>query len=420
MQKNDVELSHVIHDYPKVRALDDVSLVIPKGVTVGLIGPDGVGKSTLLSLIAGSRIIQQGTVKVLNKNQAIKHEREDLLQRIAFMPQGLGKNLYPTLSVYENIEFHARLFGLNKVARKQRIQRLLKATVLDPFAERAAGKLSGGMKQKLSLCCALVHNPELLILDEPTTGVDPLSRRQFWQLVDALREENPGMTLIVATAYIDEAEQFQQLIAMDNGKILVNKPTQQVLHDMQADDLEQAYIKLLPEEKQTHWDDSQIPVFKADPDLPSAIQAEKLTKKFGSFTAVNEVSFDIARGEIFGFLGSNGCGKSTTMKMLTGLLDATSGSARLLGKSIHAKDIRVRQQVGYMSQAFSLYEELSVRQNLALHAKLYQLSGEAARQAIEQAVVQFELQDVVNELPKSLSLGVRQRLQLAAACLHPG
>ncbi|PIE41565.1 MAG: multidrug ABC transporter ATP-binding protein, partial [Gammaproteobacteria bacterium] len=160
MQKNDVELSHVIHDYPKVRALDDVSLVIPKGVTVGLIGPDGVGKSTLLSLIAGSRIIQQGTVRVLNKNQDVKREREDLLQRIAFMPQGLGKNLYPTLSVYENIEFHARLFGLNKAARKQRIQRLLTATALSPFAERAAGKLSGGMKQKLSLCCALVHNPE--------------------------------------------------------------------------------------------------------------------------------------------------------------------------------------------------------------------------------------------------------------------
>ncbi|PIE45884.1 MAG: multidrug ABC transporter ATP-binding protein, partial [Gammaproteobacteria bacterium] len=374
MQTQDVVLNNVSHDYPKVRALDNVSLSIPRGVSVGLIGPDGVGKSTLLSLIAGSRVIQTGTVTVLGKNQAVRRERENLLKRIAFMPQGLGKNLYTTLSVYENIEFHARLFGLPKAAREQRIQRLLAATALDPFATRAAGKLSGGMKQKLSLCCALVHNPELLILDEPTTGVDPLSRRQFWQLVASLRAENPGMTLIVATAYIDEAEQFDQLIAMDNGKILVNQPTRQVLHDTQSDNLEQAYIKLLPKEKQTHWDNSQIPVFQADPDLPYAIEAHKLSKRFGDFTAVNEVSFAIAPGEIFGFLGSNGCGKSTTMKMLTGLLDASSGSAKLLGKSIDAKDMHVRQQVGYMSQAFSLYEELSVRQNLVLHAKLYQLS----------------------------------------------
>ncbi len=418
MQTNAVVLDNVSHDYSKVRALDDVSLSISQGISVGLIGPDGVGKSTLLSLIAGSRIIQCGKVSVLGKNQALKSDRENLLKRIAFMPQGLGKNLYATLSVYENIEFHARLFGLPRAAREQRIQRLMTATALDPFATRAAGKLSGGMKQKLSLCCALVHNPELLILDEPTTGVDPLSRRQFWQLVAALRAENPGMTLVVATAYIDEAEQFDQLIAMDNGKILTNLPTQQVLYDTKSDNLEQAYVKLLPKEKQTHWDDSQIPSFQANPSLPYAIEADKLTKRFGNFTAVNEVSFAIAPGEIFGFLGSNGCGKSTTMKMLTGLLDASSGSAKLLGKSIDAKDMSVRQQVGYMSQAFSLYEELSVRQNLVLHAKLYQLSGETARNAIASALAQFELQDLADELPQSLSLGLRQRLQLAAACLH--
>lgn len=416
--KNAIEINNLNHDYAKVRALDNVSLTIEKGISVGLIGPDGVGKSTLLSLIAGAKIIQGGEVSVFGQNQALKAQREGLLKRIAFMPQGLGKNLYPTLSVYENIEFHARLFGLNKRTQKQRIDRLLTATALDPFINRAAGKLSGGMKQKLSLCCALVHNPELLILDEPTTGVDPLSRRQFWQLLTSLRAQNPEMTLIVATAYIEEAAQFQHLIAMDDGEVLVNQPTQAVLRDTQSDNLEDAYIKLLPTDKQTYWNDSQIPQFVADSNLPNAISARNLTKKFADFTAVDKVSFDIAQGEIFGFLGSNGCGKSTTMKMLTGLLDATAGSAKLLGKPIDAGDMAIRQQVGYMSQAFSLYEELTVRQNLSLHAKLYRLSGVMADTAIADAIGQFELENVADELPQALSLGVRQRLQLAAACLH--
>ncbi|TNG91474.1 ATP-binding cassette domain-containing protein [Pasteurellaceae bacterium USgator11] len=415
---NAVNLQQVCHRYDKTLALDKVSLILPQGVTVGLIGPDGVGKSTLLSLIAGVKMIQQGTVQVLGLDQANKSDRQTLSSKIAFMPQGLGKNLYPTLSINENIDFHARLFGLNSQQRKQRIQRLLEATGLAPFADRAAGKLSGGMKQKLSLCCALVHNPELLILDEPTTGVDPLSRRQFWQLVADLRTEIEGMTVLVATAYIDEAEQFDYLLAMDDGKLLVHAPTRSVLQQSGCQNLEQAYIKLLPPDKQTQWDDSQIPHFEPDPNSPPAIEAHGLSKKFGDFTAVDNVSFSIARGEIFGFLGSNGCGKSTTMKMLTGLLDSSSGSAELLGKSVNADDMQTRKQVGYMSQAFSLYEELSVRQNLVLHAKLYQLEGQQGEAAVASALQQFELEQVADSLPTALSLGVRQRLQLAAACLH--
>ncbi|GJH42363.1 ribosome-associated ATPase/putative transporter RbbA [Pasteurella canis] len=413
-----IRLVNVSHSYQKMTALDRVSLSLPIGCTVGLIGPDGVGKSTLLSLIAGVKIIQQGHIEVFGLNQANKTERESLLKRIAFMPQGLGKNLYPTLSVYENIEFHARLFGLNTQQRQIRITRLLHATGLSPFAQRAAGKLSGGMKQKLSLCCALVHDPELLILDEPTTGVDPLSRRQFWTLVNELRSENQDMTIIVATAYIEEAEQFEYLIAMDAGQILLHAPTQQVLKATQANNLEQAYIKLLPESKQTHWDSSQILPFLPDPTQPFAIEAEGLTKVFGDFTAVDNVSFHIPQGEIFGFLGSNGCGKSTTMKMLTGLLDATAGSATLLGNPIDSGDMQTRKQVGYMSQAFSLYEELTLRQNLILHARLYELEGEKGRKAVSQALTQFQLDDIADSLPSELSLGIRQRLQLAAACLH--
>ena len=414
---NTVSIQNLSHRYGKTLALDGVSLDIPKGATVGLIGPDGVGKSTLLSLMAGVKVIQDGRVEVLGGDMADKDVRRDLSHRIAFMPQGLGRNLYPTLSVYENIDFHARLFGLDGQERTRQITRLMEATRLAPFSGRAAGKLSGGMKQKLSLCCALVHSPDLLILDEPTTGVDPLSRRQFWALVDDLRREHSGMTVIVATAYIEEAQRFEWLLAMDAGRLLENKPTADVLADYGTDVLEEAYVKMLPPEKQQGSGGLDITPFVPDPDAPPAMEAHGLTKRFGDFTAVDHVSFTIQKGEIFGFLGSNGCGKSTTMKMLTGLLEATEGAATLLGKPIDAGGLDTKMRVGYMSQAFSLYEELSVRRNLDLHARLYQMGAKGAA-AVEEALQQFDLADVADTAPASLPLGIRQRLQLAAACLH--
>ena len=414
---NTVSIQNLSHRYGKTLALDGVSLDIPKGATVGLIGPDGVGKSTLLSLMAGVKVIQDGRVEVLGGDMADKDVRRDLSHRIAFMPQGLGRNLYPTLSVYENIDFHARLFGLDGQERTRQIARLMEATRLAPFSDRAAGKLSGGMKQKLSLCCALVHSPDLLILDEPTTGVDPLSRRQFWALVDDLRREHAGMTVIVATAYIEEAQRFERLLAMDAGRLLENKPTADVLADYGTDVLEEAYVKMLPPEKQQGSGGLDITPFVPDPDAPPAMEAHGLTKRFGDFTAVDHVSFTIQKGEIFGFLGSNGCGKSTTMKMLTGLLEATEGAATLLGKPIDAGGLDTKMRVGYMSQAFSLYEELSVRRNLDLHARLYQMGAKGAA-AVEEALQQFDLADVADTAPASLPLGIRQRLQLAAACLH--
>ena len=408
-------ISHLTHRYGKTLALDDLSLTLPRGLTVGLIGPDGVGKSTLLALIAGVRRIQSGELHVLGGDMRQPADRLALSHRIAYMPQGLGRNLYPTLSVYENIDFHARLFGLPAGERRARIRRLLDATGLAPFPDRATGKLSGGMKQKASLCCALVHAPDLLILDEPTTGVDPLSRRQFWALVSDLQRETAGMTVLVATAYIEEAEPFAQLWAMDAGKLLVNAPTRDVMAGHA--NLEEAYIRLLPPEKQQGTGGLDLTPFVPDPRLPPAIEAHGLTKRFGDFTSVDNVSFTIQQGEIFGFLGSNGCGKSTTMKMLTGLLQATSGTAELLGAPVDAGSVATRMRVGYMSQAFSLYEELTVRQNLALHARLYRL-GARSKAAIKEGLEQFDLVDVADTKPAALPLGIRQRLQLAAACLH--
>lgn len=395
-----VSIQNLSHRYGKIQVLDDVSLNIPQGATVGLIGSDGVGKSTLLSLIAGVRKIQTGTVNVFGSNIADKTNRQKWLRRIAYVPQGLGKNLYPTLTVYENIEFHARMFGSNVTEYKQRITRLLDTTGLTPFSNRMVGQLSSGMKQKLSLCCALVHNPDLLILDEPTTGLDPLSRRQFWKLVNKLRQEIPNMTVIVATAHIDEAEQFEQLLVMDTGKLLIHAPTQEIMARFGVSTLEQTYLT----------------PFTPQPNTPPVIEAHGLTKQFGNFKAVDHVDFKIEKGEIFGFIGSNGCGKSTMMKMLMGLLDATSGTAELFGEPIDSGSLKTKKRVGYMSQAFSLYEELTVRQNLNLHAKLYDVTD--PNQAVERSLQDFDLVDVANVKPALLPLGIRQRLQLAAACLH--
>ena len=409
-----VQVEGVSHRYDKLVALHEVSLTLPMGKTIGLVGPDGVGKSTLLGLISGTKKLQSGGLTVLGGDVANPVFRRALAPRVAYMPQGLGRNLYRSLSVYDNIDFSARLFGVPPAERDARIQRLMKATALDPFPDRPAGKLSGGMKQKVSLCGALVHNPDLLILDEPTTGVDPLSRRQFWALVESLRAERPHMTVLVATAYMEEAERFEHLVAMDEGRILVHAPTVEVLAQTRSASLEEAYVKLANKGDASPLLIPPLPAW----DGPPAMEAEGLTRRFGDFVAARDVTFSIPRGEIFGFLGSNGCGKTTTMKMLTGLLDITEGSAKLLGKPVDASDLRTRLHIGYMSQLFSLYEELSVRQNLALHAKLYRMDQAVAAQAIDQSLDTFELREVADVMPSQLSLGIRQRLQLAAACLH--
>ncbi|CDF81720.1 Uncharacterized ABC transporter ATP-binding protein YhiH [Pseudomonas knackmussii B13] len=405
--------------YGRTAALDDVTLEIPANRMVGLIGPDGVGKSSLLALVAGARKIQEGEVHVLDGDMRDARHRRRVCPRIAYMPQGLGKNLYPTLSVFENVDFFGRLFGHDKAERERRIADLLQSTGLAPFAERPAGKLSGGMKQKLGLCCALIHDPDLLILDEPTTGVDPLSRNQFWELIGRIRAGRQGMSVLVATAYMEEAERFDTLVAMDDGKVLASGTPAELRERTATQSLEAAFVALLPARKRAGHQQLVIPPREQSQGAPQiAIEAEGLTCRFGDFVAVDRVSFRIERGEIFGFLGSNGCGKSTTMKMLTGLLPASEGTCALFGQPVNANDMETRRRVGYMSQAFSLYAELTVLQNLELHAKLFHLPSEEIGPRVEEMLARFDLGKVRDELPGSLPLGIRQRLSLAVAVIH--
>lgn len=408
-------LDRVSQRYGKTVALADVSLALPAGRIVGLIGPDGVGKSSLLAIIAGVRHIQSGTAHVLGGNIADVRHRGKICPRVAYMPQGLGKNLYPDLSITENIEYFARLFGQGPEERRQRIAELLAATGLAPFAGRAARQLSGGMKQKLGLCCALIHDPDLLILDEPTTGVDPLSRRQFWTLIGRIRDRRPGLSVLVATAYMEEAEDFDWLVAMNAGRVIAEGTPAALKQNVGAASVEDAFIALMP--AGAGHVRLGIPP-RQDIQAEPVIVARDLTRRFGSFTAVNQVSFTIERGEIFGFVGSNGCGKTTTMKMLTGLLPATEGEALLFGNPVDANDLAARRRVGYMSQAFSLYAELTVGQNLDLHARLFHLPRHEAATRLDQLIARFGLAEHIGQLAQSLPLGIRQRLSLAVAVVH--
>ncbi len=407
---------NISHRYGKQSALEDVSFSLPVGSRCGLIGPDGAGKSSILGLISGVKILQNGELNVLGGPIDQRRHRSTLYQRIAFMPQGLGHNLYPDLSIAENIRFFATLFGLTRDEREVRMTSLLAATDLTDFIDRPAGKLSGGMKQKLGLCCALIHDPDLLILDEPTTGVDPLSRRHFWDLIEQVRRDRPHLTLLVATAYMEEAAQFEHCLMMDRGRLIAAGATSELAAVTESGKLDDAF---------THYQGagaSTIEPLQMTPFAPErhevAIKATDLTLRFGDFTAVNQVSFEIERGEIFGFLGSNGCGKTTTMKVLTGLLPASEGEAWLLGQPVDANDLATRKRVGFMSQSFSLYGELTVLQNLELHAHLFDIPKDVGAQRAQALIERFDLGQYTDEQAGALPLGLRQRLSLAVAVIH--
>lgn len=411
-------INNLSHSYGKTKALENVTLEIPSGCIVGFIGPDGVGKSTLLSIIAGVRKIQTGKVEVFGGDMNNAKFRTSIHPRIAYMPQGLGKNLYMSLSVYENIEFFGRLFRQGREERQIRIGELMKSLGLFEFKDRPAGKLSGGMKQKLGLCCALIHDPDLLILDEPTTGVDPLSRRQFWEIIGQIRQMQHGVSVLVATAYMQEAQRFDCIIAINDGKILANATPQELLKQTGTDNIDSAFIELLPKGKISSQTGLMAPSNRVNNSNANAIEAENLTMKFGDFTAVDHVNFKIKQGEIFGFLGSNGCGKTTTMKMLTGLLTPSGGSVKIFGKPVKSNSLEMKKNVGYMTQSFSLYGELTIRQNIILHAQLYHIDSKKIDARIEEMLLRFDLKKHENTLTEALPLGIKQRLSLAAAVIH--
>jgi ribosome-dependent ATPase len=411
-----VEIAGLGHRYGGVAALSDIDLALPAGGLIGIVGPDGVGKSTLLSIIAGVTRIQDGSVKVFGGNMARKAHRENVFTRVGFMPQGLGQNLYGDLSVEQNIRFFASLFGIPMKIVDARMDELLAATELAAFSKRRAADLSGGMKQKLGLCTILVHEPDFLILDEPTTGVDPLSRRNFWQLIGEMMQRRTNTTVLAATAYMDEAEDFDRLVMMDAGRIFGTGTPAELKKQAHAATLDEAYESLLSGGTASGMRKKRPRKLPADSEI--VIEATDLTRKFDSFTAVDRVNFRIRRGEIYGFIGPNGCGKTTTMKMLAGLLPPSGGTARIFGSVVRAGTIQWRHRLGYMSQLFSLYSELTVEQNLNLHGRLFDLPRREVGARIADLAQEFDLTAHMDQLASDLPVGIRQRLSLAVAVIH--
>lgn len=376
-------------------ALAPLTLSIPKGELVALVGPDGAGKTTLLRLLAGLLTPTSGTATIEGKAPS---ERRD---EIGYMPQQFG--LYEDLTVEENMELYAALQGLKGEAKEEQFKRLFKLSGLAPFTKRLAGNLSGGMKQKLGLISCLMRKPKVLLLDEPSVGVDPLSRRELFSIVEELLEEE--ITIIWSTAYLDEAEKCRSMLLLSEGKLLyLGKPKT-------ASECIELFGR--PSDEESPLASAFVPLHLTRKEM---IIAEGLTKKFGNFTAVSDVSFKVERGEIFGLLGPNGAGKSTTFKMLCGLATPTSGSTHVNGYNLLMAPSKARSQIGYMAQKFALYGNMSVEQNLAFFAGIYPVKNPA--EMIEKMLTIFELTPHRTMPAGKLPLGFQRRLSLAAAVMH--
>ena len=473
------EIAGLRHVFPGSRgappntALDGISAVIRAGEITGVVGPDGAGKTTLLRLLAGLLRPSGGRVLVLGHDMS--EEAQAAHGDIGYMPQRFG--LYEDLTVAENLSLFADLHGLTPALRAERQARLLHFTGLAPFIARLAGQLSGGMKQKLGLACALLARPRLLLLDEPSVGVDPASRRELWAIVAAMLEEGQaeGMGVVWATAYLDEAERCAQVLLLHEGRMLAAGPPADFLAPLAGRvfrlDVPVARRRVAAREAMANpsvadaavQGDTLRIVLRAGENVPDAaalggsalrpvaprfedgfvdrlagaasavpevlvaregpgedpvIEVRELVRRFGTFAAVDHVSFSVARGEIFGLLGPNGAGKSTTFRMLCGLLPPSSGSARVAGQDLLRAPAQARERVGYMAQRFSLYGELTVRENLQFFARVYGLSRRGRAAAIGEALLRFELAGVADEVAGNLPLGIKQRLALAAALLH--
>lgn len=401
------------HDRSEIRAVDDVSFDLSGGRIAGVLGPDGAGKTTLLRMLTGLLKADRGEISVLGCQ--LPQEADALQCQVGYMPQKFG--LYEDLSVEENLRLYAELHGVPVADQKIRFAELLNMTMLTRFSSRMAGKLSGGMKQKLALACALVSRPQLLILDEPTVGVDVLSRRELWQILRQLADRE-AISILVSTAYLDEADHCDELLILHRGRLLL-QTTPDGLRQMAAAATPQPRCEdgfqillaggILPRLARRH---------PCPPDAPVAVEARHLIKRFGSFTAVNDLDFNVRRGEIFGLLGANGAGKTTTFRMLCGLSACDGGSVRIAGTDLRAAGSEARRKIGFVAQKFSLYGDLSVFDNLRFFSGAYGLSGNRRRERIDWAINTFELGDLAAQPAARIPAGFKQRLGMACALLH--
>jgi ABC-2 type transport system ATP-binding protein len=456
---------------PPVQALEGVSLEAPRGMLTALVGPDGAGKTTLIRLAAGLLRADSGQLEVLGIDVA--KDPQQIQDRISYMPQRFG--LYEDLTVSENLDLYADLHGVTQEARAKRYPRLMEMTNLGKFTGRLAGKLSGGMKQKLGLACTLVRSPDLLLLDEPTVGVDPLSRRELWDIVRDLVDAQ-GLTVLLSTAYLDEAERCGHVVVLHQGKVLAQGPPGDItaiargrvfvaeLVAGQSPRSVQSRLLDEPDVIDAVPDGGRVRIVRAGSDTPLidgakitpvpprfedgfmsllrrvadqehgsaisldrplaasdtnvAVRVRNLARKFGNFTAVDHISFDVQRGAIFGLLGPNGAGKTTTFRMLCGLLPATDGELHVAGANVRNARASARAHLGYVAQKFSLYGALTVVENLDFFASAYGLRGSRKSSRITWAIEQFELGPHAKEPSAQLPGGFKQRLAMAAALLH--
>ena len=399
-----ITIKNLYKEFNNKTVLKNINLNFKKGEIIALLGADGSGKTTLLRIICGLLCQYKGNISIFNLNP--KTQKNELLKFTGYMPQKFG--LYEDLSVIENLNLYAKLKN-----SKNNFDELLKFTSLKPFENRLAGKLSGGMKQKLGLACAMLGNPDLLILDEPSVGVDPLSRLDLLALVK--KTINQNTTVVWSSSYLDEAFNFERSIVLDRGKIIFNDKTNVLADDYKT--FEKEIINLMGGyKKQESLIAKNYHIKEYNEDY--RVIAQNLSKKFGVFWAVKNNSFYIKKGEIFGLLGPNGAGKSTTFKMMCGLIKPTSGKGYILGTDIEKNPTKARSYIGYMAQKFSLYSNLSIIDNLNFFAGIYGLKGREKEEKIEKIITIFELKEYKKELPSFLSLGFQQRLSLACALIH--
>ena len=394
---NAIEVNHVSKSYGRVKALVDVSFAVGKGEVFGLIGPDGAGKTTMFRILCTLLLPEQGTALVDGFDTV--RQMKDIRRRVGYMPGRFS--LYQDLTVQENLEFFATLFGTTIDEGYDSIKAIY--SQIERFRDRKAGALSGGMKQKLALSCALVHSPSILFLDEPTTGVDPVSRKELWDMLGMLKER--GITIVASTPYLDEVRRCERVAFLDHGHLRgIDKPD--IILDRFADIFNPPGIE---HDKTMELKDENV------------IEVQHLMKAFGSFHAVDDISFTVKRGEIFGFLGANGAGKTTAMHMLTGLNQPTSGTGTVVGYDIRTQHEQIKKHIGYMSQKFSLYEDLTVAENIRLFASIYGMNDKDIARKTDELLERLNFAEHKNDLVASLPLGWKQKLAFSVSIFHePG